>query len=37
MSKVTWLIIASGLLSAWFYKKSQGPEFEFFTGEDEES
>lgn len=34
MSKLTWAIIGTGLLSAWLYKKAKGPSFKgFFTSE----
>lgn len=37
MSKLTWLIIGSGILSAWLYKQSKGPSFKgFFAGDEEE-
>lgn len=36
MSPLAWAIIASGLLSAWLYKKSKGDSFKgFFAGEDD--
>lgn len=36
MSPLAWAIVGVGLVSAWFYKKSQGASFKgFFAGDDD--